>query len=330
MTHILNHEINHRILTTLHPIPEELRLQPEKNYLFDLSDLGIIDVSGDKSIDFLQGQLTSDVTMMSDIQIIQAAQCNLQGRILSLMDVLSYNGIKLVLPKDLISVTLSSLNKVSMLSRVSLKEHEQLRVLGFYLQNHHDLVPNSGFFPEVQYGLTYSHNYCCYHLGEGFYIFLADTEFAEKVIPLFEKAEQLLGSLTWHTLRLTKKQISIYPESRGLFLPHRLDLHQTPYISFTKGCYKGQEIIARMHYKATLKHHLMVYYVSTHEPIFCGQKILKAQQGSEIGEVIDYSMLDENCYVVALSILKNADHLVLFDGHHQIIQLKKEGFHELM
>ena len=140
-----------------------------------------------------------------------------------------------------------------MLSRVNLKENNSLKVLGHYLQNPGRIsFLTLIFFLRILYGLTYGAGYCCYHLGHGFYMFLAQPECAEKICEKFGENDQFLGSLTWHSLRLAQQQIDIYPESRGLFLPHRIDLHQTPYLSFNKGCYKGQEIIARMHYKATI------------------------------------------------------------------------------
>lgn len=321
----LNYLINNRILTSVHSIENELELQAEKNYLFDLSYLGVLDVAGDKALDFLQGQLTCDVHSISDIQIIQGAQCNLKGRILALMDIINWNGIKLILPQDLIESTINSLNKTALLSRVTLKENKDLRVLGFYLQNQNDLVPDSNFFPDGLYALTYGAPYCCYHLGHGYYIFLAQSEFAKRVCQHFAEQDQLLGSLTWHTLRLAKRQIDIYPESRGLFLPHRLDLHQSAYLSFNKGCYKGQEIIARMHYKATLKHHLKIYSIKTDEKIYSGQKIFTERGGVECGELVDFSLLGGGGYLVAVSILKDVGPLVLFDGHSELVQLTTQG-----
>lgn len=146
MNTTFNHLINHRALTTFGSIEAELKLQSEKNYLFDLSYLGILEVIGEKAGEFLQGQLTCDVNSISDIQMIQGAQCNLKGRILTLMDVLDWKGIKLMLPKDLLEATVKSLNKTAMLSRVNLKENNELVVLGFYLQNPQDIVPDSHFF----------------------------------------------------------------------------------------------------------------------------------------------------------------------------------------
>lgn len=323
MNATFNHLINHRALTTFAPIKAELKLQPEKNYLFDLSYLSILDVTGDKACEFLQGQLTCDVNSISDIQIIQGAQCNLKGRILTLMDVFDWKGIKLILPNDLLESTINSLNKTAMLSRVSLKDNNELVALGFYLQNPQDIVPDSHFFPNNLYALTYGAGYCCFHLGNGFYIFIGDAAFAETVSKRFAEQQQLLGSLTWHSLRLAQRQLEIYPESRGLFLPHRLDLQQTPYLSFNKGCYKGQEIIARMHYKSTLRHQLSIYSIVTDEDIYSGQKLVHETNGSELGELVDYSMLGAGHYLVAVSILKGIEPVVLFEGHKKAVQLEE-------
>lgn len=321
----LHYSINNRILTTFKPIDKELELQSEKNYLFDLSYLAVLDVEGTNALDFLQGQLTCNIQSISDIQMLQGAQCTLKGRILSLMDIVFWQGIKLVLPKDLLDPTVHSLSKTAMLSRVSLKANNQLSIFGFYLQNLDDIVPDTSFFPDTLYAQTYNAHFCLYHLGNGFYIFLVQSDYAANIKQCFADKKQLLGSLTWHTLRLNQRQIEIYPESRALFLPHRLDLHQTQRISFNKGCYKGQEIIARMHYKATLKHQLKIYEIKTEEKIHAGQKFFSESQKTELGELVDFSILNHGHYLVALSILIGAEHSVVFEGHEKSIELKSRA-----
>jgi hypothetical protein len=326
MTTPFEYLINHRVLNTFIPLDNELKLQPQKNYLFDLSYLDVLDVEGDKAIDFLQGQLTCDMHLISESQMIQGAQCNLKGRILALMDILIWDGVKLVLSKDLMESTIKSLSKTAMLSRVSLKTNSNLNVFGFYLQNQDDFVPGTSSFPDMLYAQKVSSQSCCYHLGYGFYILLAPPEYANTLRNQFQDKGQLLGSLTWHTLRLAHQQINIYPESRGLFLPHRLDLHQTKYISFNKGCYKGQEIIARMHYKATIKHQMGIFELKTDQNIYSGQKLLKDTSGPELGELIDFTLLGLGHYLIAVSILKGSEHFVLLDGHNKTAELKEYLF----
>ncbi len=320
----LNHLVNSRILTTFAPVAKELELNPQKNYLFDLSYLCVLALQGDKSTEFLQGQLSSDIAKATDIQMIQAAQCNLKGRILALMDVINWNGLKLILPRDILEPTQSSLSKTALLSRVLIKENTQFAVFGFYLQNPQDLIPNSVFLPQDLYAKAESNHFCYYHLGQGFYVFIVDKKIALEFTAQFEEKKQILGSLTWHTLRLRQHELSIYPESRGLFLPHRLDLQKTQYLSFDKGCYKGQEIIARTHYRATLKHELRTYTINTEHSLFSGQKLFKTEEEIELGELVDYSYLDNNHYLIAVSILKNASLEVRLEQSNEIIQLRLE------
>lgn len=298
--------INSRPLSIFSDIDTELKLDKQKNYLFDLSYLGVLNLDGDKSVPFLQGQLTCDMNQVSDIQMIQGAQCTLKGRILALMDVISWNGIKLLLPKDLLEATQNALSKTALLSRVQMTPNDEVKVFGFYLQNQEDIIPDSLFLPKDQHAKAHSSSFCYYHLGHGFYIFIVKKNAAEHCSAPFINTNQRLGSLTWHSLRLNQSQLSIYPESRGLFLPHRLDLQKTPYISFQKGCYKGQEIIARTQYRATLKHALRLFTINTNETIYSGQKLFNIQGTLELGELVDYSCIGLNTYLIAVSLLKDS------------------------
>src|SRR5690606_9495251 len=149
----------------------------------------------------------------------QGALCNLQGRIMMLTELIYWDEYCLIVPRDLADSTIKWLSKPAMLSRVKLEVDSDVVILGLYDKAHTQT-------------LTESSDYSC-SLGDGFYFLLTSKN----------KYTELHCSLAWHRLRLLNKQIEIYPQSSGLFLPHRLGLHETECISFNKGCYKGQEII---------------------------------------------------------------------------------------
>lgn len=318
----IKHQVASRQYTTFRALQEEQQLDASCNYLYDLSYLTIIDCIGEKSIEFLQGQLTADLHKVNDIQMLQAAQCNLKGRILSLLDVLQWKGIKLVVPADLALLTQSSLEKTALLSRVKLQPNRALKVYGYFHQNSNDIVPfNAQFFSDQLYALTYGQDYCYYHLGHGYYIFVVDSKVSDTLEQPFASKKQFLGSLSWHTSRLLNNQIEIYPESRGLFLPHRLNLHKTPLLSFDKGCYKGQEIIARTHYRATIKHALRYYKIISSEDLKIGMKLINLADNTEFGELVDYSILDKNHYLVCLSHLNTLPDQIGLEGSNIPIEL---------
>lgn len=305
--------INSRSYSAIQASEPLYPLDSKKNYLFDLSYLSLLGVKGDKAIEFLQGQLSCDLNQLTPQQAAQGAQCNLKGRILALMDVVDCYGVHLIVPADLLEATQNSLTKTAILSRVVLKPQTEYCVLGYYVQNPDDLQPIDTLSNSLL-GQTVTESYCCYHLGDGFYIILLSLSDRESFVRPFSEKNQFLGSASWHVARLMKQHIEIYPESRGLFLPHRLGLQNTHYISFNKGCYKGQEIIARTHYRATIKHELKVFTIPSPGKLHSGQRIVRPEDGSEVGELIDYALLPNGECVVALSILKDYEGDVVFEG----------------
>ena len=307
---MLSYPVNSRELTSFLPIESELTFETSKNYLFDLSYLGALQVLGERSCEFLQGQLTCDLREITLNTMRESAICNLKGRILALMDVVNVldQGLHLILPKDLLTQTEHSLAKTAALSKVTLQKVSNYRVFGFYLQNKSDKIPFSFELPKSPFSVVQEKGYCCYRLNASFFVLFTHEQHAEPLCSFFIDKGQWRGSLAWHALQLQHGKISIYPESRGLFLPHRLGLHLTGHLSFDKGCYKGQEIIARMHYRSSIKHTLQQFTLQrTSQVSLESGQIITDATGREVGEVIDYCPLEGNKILVLASVI--SDHL---------------------
>ena len=298
-----SYEINARKFTLLAPLADELNYRVNLNYLFELNYLTGINVCGDNAQAFLQGQLSCDVHEVDINNMRQAALCNLQGKILALMDVIDWHGrgLQLILALDLRGSTQLSLAKPAMLSRVILEHASAYQVFGFYLQNNADLIPFELEPATIIYGTSYNEYCCCYHLGNNFYIILVLNEYVQKLHKKFSECSQLRGSLAWHELQLRYKNIEIYPLSRAMFLPQRLSL--TRYLSFTKGCYRGQEIIARIHYRSVPKHELKLFIIESELHLCAGQKIFKENRESELGEIVDYCPIGDAKFLIAASMV---------------------------
>jgi tRNA-modifying protein YgfZ len=87
---------------------------------------------------------------------------------------------------------------------------------------------------------------------------------------------------------------AIYPETSGKFLPHDLNLHELKdTISFEKGCYTGQEIIARMQHLGKIKRHLYRITLQGNSPPVRGDDLDHQQ-----GQVVDYCQIDYNTFEV--------------------------------
>lgn len=319
---MLTQTLNERIYTIYHSLAQDLCFEPEQSYVFDLSHLGAIDVTGENASTFLQGQLTCDLHAVNTTQMRPSGQCSLQGRLLGLMDVIAWQNLHVIMPKDLIISSQQALAKAALFSRVTLKINPLFSYVGLYIP--HAVIPEylSIPLPTAPWHATHNSDRYCYALSDQLFIFVLHDP-SQKAAFLAEfMAEQHRGSLAWHYLELQRLRMTIYPNTRGLFLPHRLNLHTTPYLSFSKGCYKGQEIIARTHYRAKLKHTVKLFQITTEELIFAGQKFYTAlSHQSEVGEIIDFCPLAADQYLLALSILADHPSQVYFEQHPTSIQL---------
>ena len=103
----------------------------------------------------------------------------------------------------------------------------------------------------------------------------------------------------WHYRQLQDKEFSIYPSTSKLFLPHHLSLETQGWISFNKGCYRGQEIIARMHYRGKSKYGIVQWIQQQDPQIQPGSEVFGDNQ-EKYGEVLDICPItDKDILVIA-------------------------------
>lgn len=94
--------------------------------------------------------------------------------------------------------------------------------------------------------------------------------------------------------------VTIMPETCELFTPHELNYPHFQAVSFKKGCYIGQEIIARMEYLGKLKKHLYYAEVTSVLPPQLGSIIMSEDLTQETGIVADMAALDATHYALLI------------------------------
>ncbi len=293
-----------RAYTYSQSLADEHRFLADKNYLFSLEHLCELRVEGRNAMTFLQGQLSCDMRLVNPLTMQQGVMCNLKGRILAIMDVIGTEDqvFSLILPRDICDTIQTRLTKPALLSQVKLHQVAS-RIYGLYVQNTETLDSLDFDLPLNRYDVIRAGEINCYKIDTAFYLIVMPASLQD----VFERtcADEcvLKGSLGWHWLQLQFKRVEIYPSSQGLFLPHRLDFHQTGYLSFDKGCYKGQEIIARMHYRSAQKYALVVLTVTTEAILSLGMSLYAEDGETPIGELIDYSPIASNQWLIAASLL---------------------------
>jgi folate-binding protein YgfZ len=256
--------------------------------LYDLNALGLLKVSGMDAAKLLQGQLTCDVEKITRTQSSLAALCNLQGRVISLFYLFLFqDAYYLLMPRAMVTLTLNVLKKYAVFYKVTLAEaHQELMLRGY----HHATLP---FIKEnAHYALITLPNTSTRCILAG------DPTIVQKTCDTLAPSLPLANLNAWMQLNIKENIPTLYPETSKKCLAHDLHLPQLNAVHFEKGCYTGQEIIARMHYRAKLKNHLYQANIQSSTPLLLGSDIycLSATEKHVCGMLIDACHIKDDYY----------------------------------
>lgn len=210
-------------------------------YLLDY--FGFIKVSGKDAANFLQGQLTADINAITSSLSSLSARCTPQGRVVSVFRIFQYqDAYFLRLPLSMVQITIESLKKFAIFSKVTIEDKSSEWVAIGFMHLNESIDTSEGYITVVPGEERFEY----YVPKSDFYV-------------LWERLKSYTTSLpgkAWRILDLEAGIPEIHPETSELYTAHDLNLPELNAVSFTKGCYAGQEIVARTHFRATLKQHL--------------------------------------------------------------------------
>lgn len=250
-----------------------------------IPQLGLLKIAGTDAKRFLQGQLTCHMDDVDQNGPQLAAFCQPQGRVIALFYIFKHDeAYYLLLPQSMLSLTIAALKKYAIFFKVTLSEAAT-----------HWKILRTSSEPSP------SDNSIIIPLNQVQFIRI-DTSNDQAITITLDSNED------WQLATIRAGIPTIYPETSGKFLPHDLNLHQLNAISFNKGCYTGQEIIARMQYRGKLKNHL--YYAT-----------LSSTQLPALGSDVYYSSSDgsRTCGSIVNATCTSTDHieiLVILDESH--------------
>jgi folate-binding protein YgfZ len=263
-----------------------------ENNRIAIPQLGLLKVAGTDAKKFLQGQLTCDLTDVDHNGPQLAAFCQPQGRVIALFYLFKHEeAYYLLLPRSMLSLTIAALKKYAIFFKVTLSEAD----------THWKIFDASN-------DCSPSNDSIIIRMSEARYIHIDRSH--DHATTTHDSNEE------WHLATIRAGIPTIHPETSGKFLPHDLNLHQLNAISFNKGCYTGQEIIARMHYRGKLKNHLYHATLSTTSPPILGADIYysNGNDARTCGNVVDAAVTTTGEYemlaIIEESHAKN-EHLYL-------------------
>ena len=273
--------------------PAEERLAAEREaVLCDLSPLAVLRVAGADAEAFLQGQLTNDVAALAVGHSQYSAWCSAKGRVLSNFVVRrsAASTFELLLPHSLIGSIAKRLAMFVLRARVIIDDAtpETVRIgLGgpeaaravaaltdVQPAPHRDVAVDGGTLVALP--------------GRRFVLAL-DPHHA---VPLWEKLQQIArpaGFPVWQWLTIRAGVPVVTPATSDQFVPQMLNWDALEGINFQKGCYAGQEIVARTQYLGRLKERTFLFHVDA-SPAPAGARLFSASFGDQqCGTVVNAS-----------------------------------------
>jgi tRNA-modifying protein YgfZ len=221
----------------------------QTNCRIPLVDLGLIQITGKNAAQFLQGQLTCDVSEVNTQQSRLGAHCDVKGRIQATFRLLFYqDAYYFLLPRCMLAHLLQCLRKYAVFSAVTLIDvTEHWQKIGLVGPSISSLLNKSVSFPEQNNGVISSKTLISLRMPGAiprFILLSADKQ----LLSCVDHALQEKPINDWYLFDIMAGIATVYPQTSALFTPQQLNYPAIGGVSFTKGCYIGQEIIARTHY----------------------------------------------------------------------------------
>jgi folate-binding protein YgfZ len=278
-----------------------------------LPDYRLLTLNGPDASRFLQGQLTCDVEAISADRASLAAHCNPKGRMLSsfVLGRDAGGGFWLRLRSDLVEIASQQLGKYLVFSKAKLAPAEQHLVVGLSgaaagqrLREAFGVAPSGARFASVavEGGLLVQLD----EAGQRFEGWLTPTA----ALSLQRHCADLpvTGDAFWRWLSIADGIAELAAATSELFIPQMLNYPQLGGVSFSKGCYTGQEIVARAHYRGQVKRHLLRAELDGDAPA-AGSELLGAN-GRSAGQVVDAVARAPGCSEL-LAVVGDSDEALL-------------------
>lgn len=264
------------------------------NFICSAEDTGLILVSGEDAGDFLQNQLSNDIDLVDENRYQLSSYSTPKGRMLGIFRVLKVsNGYLLVTHRSMVLSLLERLYHFVLQARVNLADatdyfarialqSDRPEVTG------HDWLANSP-------GASFQNDSVIsiqLEAVEGQQRYLVFCLSAQEAIELWDELAahlQVAGPEAWRLSEIKAAVPTIYPQTAEEFVLQMANLNPLGGVSFKKGCYPGQEIVARMQYLGKLKRRMFLAQLRTDRLPAPGEELVApgSENADGSGKVVD-------------------------------------------
>jgi folate-binding protein YgfZ len=279
-----------------------------ENLICDLSQLGLLEISGVDAVNFLQGQVTNDVKLLDGNNAHYSAYCNPKGRALALFLAFAHHEhIHLQFSRDLVEPIMKRLKMYVMRSKVDIKDvTDNIAKFGLYGPEAESILATLfAKTPELDYELITLENVSILKLpsigkSQRFEIFVSKANSID-ILSKLKNSCNLVGMPCWDWLDIQVGIPDVSLKTQEHFVPQMLNLDILNGINFKKGCYTGQEIVARTHYLGSVKRRTYLASINNTSEPSAGDLVFDNAK-AEVGQIVRIAPNLENGFDVLVEI----------------------------
>ena len=262
------------------------------NQVFDLSHFALLEISGADAVEFMHAQITADLHALDPEGWRFTAWCLPNGRVISTFILFRRDdSLYVLLPSMMKDKILQRLGRYILRARVAIREAgDDQALLGLAGPDVYPALNSMGL--SVQPGglrLDRLEGVSLLGLwGNAPRCILVCA--IEKLSALSRRISMAFTSgdrVTWSLLDIESGIPWITEATSESFLPQMLNIDQIQGLSYQKGCYPGQEVVARLHYRGQLKRRLYLGTGTGHVIPGPGDRLERPDTGERVGDVID-------------------------------------------
>ncbi len=251
--------------------------QPELVFSL-LSHLGLISITGEQGRSFVHGQVTTDITSLAQDQWRWGAHCDPKGKMLASFRTFAKDDtLFMLMPQATLALDLPQLQKYAVFSKAELLDaSSNWLLLGVAGEQAEAWL--TAQFGEIALELTLIEQGFILRDENRFIVGLCN-QIAESVIAKID--QPIFDATAWQALEIMAGYPNIGAENSGQFVPQMCNVQAVNGISFNKGCYMGQETVARMKYRGGNKRALYIVAGNVAMPLTAESQLEIAQEDGE-------------------------------------------------
>jgi tRNA-modifying protein YgfZ len=278
-------------------------------FVAPLTDLGLITLAGDDAASFLHSQITNDVEHLTTSEARLAGYCSPKGRLLATFLMWkTADTIFLQLPREIQPAVQKRLQMYVLRAKAKLHDGgEEYVALGMVGEDAAPVL--STFFPSLPsapYAKVDSESGSLIRVadaaGQPRYQWIATPDAAEKIWPELAAALPPAGPRAWCLSNIEAGVPQIVQATQEQFVPQMVNFELIGGVNFKKGCYPGQEIVARSQYLGKLKRRMVLATVDATDAK-AGTEVFSAGEPEQpCGMIVNAERVSENASACLVEI----------------------------